>query len=528
MRIQIEELSELPPNPISSDFKLMEPKTIDLKDIHVLCVFGLSTNVFEKVQFWLSQEHTHKLIFVEDQPDVCSVFFQDSEAKKLLENPQIEFHLFDEHQREKIANELAWDAVFLNLKTLELRPSSSGKRFLQDLEYRHLGVFLIASDNCDFGVSAMENVYANFQSRSSFLKADATQSCFQIPAIICGAGPSFEKNAKTIRSMDNQALIFAGGAALNVLNQNNIRPHFAANVDKMADPSIFKEANCWEVPFFFQAHMQKKNFSMIHAPEILVSDSGGYLLERWLHEELDLGNTPENIGWTVTTFLAKLAVDMGCNPIIFVGMDLSYDQAPYSPGGPKNKEADVRMQNFKGDSVWTQKDWIVAAHWVKKFAKENTNTEFFNVTDMGLDLSPIPHVSIKDIEKLLYGKSYDLSGYVHHAVSEMSIKHIESKLKLKLREIRESLSRSQKLLEKILESIEIGHASNQLEVPSDTLLKKELIYGKLLWPLWQIWQHVIKRGIDRQSNITPETQMQIHRFVFFKQVIDQHIEVAHG
>lgn len=511
-----------------SSVKLRVPEKIDTKDTQVLVSFGLSGLLCEKMQLWLRQDPSHMLILVESQKSSISEFLSEEKNRKYLENRRIHLYWLQEEHLEELCNEIAWECVFLTLKIIEVKPSTISQKFIKELEFRHLGVFLLASDTVDFGVSVMENVYANFQSRSSLLKAGATESCFQIPAIICGAGPSLEKNAEALRGMENQALFFAGGAALNTLDKQNIRPHFAAAIDKGADPRIFQQHHCWEVPFFFQARMQKKNFSLVHGPEILVSDSGGYLLERWLHEELNLGNSPENIGWNVATFLTKIAVDLGCNPIIFVGMDLAYDKAPYSEGGPKSKEASVRIENFQGKKVWTQKDWIISAYWIRDFIKSHTNTQFYAVSDIGLDLSPAENVPIQEIQRLFLGKSYDTLGYAHHAISMLSVEHLQGGLNSKLRDIRESLKRTQKKLDEILEQIEISYAANELKVPEDYGLVGELVYGKLLWPLWQIWQHIIKRGVDDRSEIDPEVQMQIHRLVFFKQVIEKHLEVTRG
>ena len=73
--------------------------------------------------------------------------------------------------------------------------------------------------------------YSNFYKNLFELpKAKPASSLFskfdKVPAIICGAGPSLEKNLPLLGTLKDRAIIFAGGTAMNALNAQGMLSTF--------------------------------------------------------------------------------------------------------------------------------------------------------------------------------------------------------------------------------------------------------------------------------------------------------------
>src|SRR5207237_8873071 len=94
------------------------------------------------------------------------------------------------------------------------------------LQWKERAAHLQLSDVADFGILAVQNTVQN--RCVPYKNGLALKDKFlNIPVLIVGAGPSLEKEAHLIEKFNG--LIFAGGAALNVLT---LEPHFAAGIDK--------------------------------------------------------------------------------------------------------------------------------------------------------------------------------------------------------------------------------------------------------------------------------------------------------
>lgn len=471
------------------------------KGADFVCVYGLSSSLYELARPWLDEDAIRRLVFIEDRPGALSRLLKEDEAILLLNDQRVKIYFLETPlQIESVAKQVAWQAVFRKLSLLLLNPCENATRFQNQLQTAHTAAHLLLSDVSDWGCSTLKNALKNLR---PFRRALELTGAFKdIPAVIVGAGPSLKKNGHLLSSLENRALVFAGGTALNLLSAE---PHFAASIDKEAPYRQFKGHPFHQVPFLYQARMNSDNFSLLHG-DILWMPDGNSPAVNWLYGEDDLFDG----GWTVGNFLTAVAQRMGCNPIVFVGMDFCYtEDKKYSGGDFSPQENLVSAFDHTGKAVWTQRDWLMAARWMEQFAAHHSSTRFINATEGGLGFKePILSDSLeKTIES--FSLQNELRNQVHAAVQSLPL-HSSS---TRSEEWMESLKQCQNLCE------QISHFDF-------AKLEEEIVYQKLLHPLWQVWRPVIERELELDPQpLSLQSKLKLNQVLFFQQVIQEHLYV---
>ncbi|HAB98495.1 MAG TPA: hypothetical protein DCE71_01575 [Parachlamydiales bacterium] len=455
-----------------------------------ICVVGVSAELYEQYLPSLSEDNKKRLIFLD--PEGGATCFQ---------HPQVAvFPARSSQEVLQAAKKIGWKSVFHTAAVVDLVKSPElAAQFEQALIKHKEAAHLLLSDWADVGESVIKRAFAHWNSLPDVRSALSLKDRFQqIPAIICGGGPSLKKN---IHHVDpDKALIFAGGAALNQLP---IEPHFAASIDRDASPAFFHRQPFWQIPFFYQSRMNPKNFSSLHGEKLYVPD-GCYPAESWLS-----GSELFDGGWTVGTFLTSLAVLLGCDPIIYVGMDLCYEETQKYAfcEAPASSEKLVETLNRFGQKVSSQRDWLMAADWMAKLASQRWDKTFVNATEGGLRLQgPIKEASLQEVLGSLPIQP-DLSGRVHAEIMTLDWMSIPLE---RMNEWKKSMKRCLSLCKKGLKHRE--------PISWD----REIVYQTLLFPLWQIWGPLFERELEVDSQpMSLEEKLRLNQILFFQRVLHE-------
>ena len=143
------------------------------------------------------------------------------------------------------------------------------------------------------------------------------------PAVIVSAGPSLEKNIKTLKKLEDKVVIIAGGRTLKPLLDNNIKPTFVCVVDPgEGSYNVIKETLNCSVPLVVN---EVSNFKVVNEYKgnkifynnHLNSDFCEHFFEN--KEKTFLFS-----GGSVAHASTDLARYLGCREIIFIGQDLAY------------------------------------------------------------------------------------------------------------------------------------------------------------------------------------------------------------
>lgn len=461
---------------------------LTLLDADWICVVGVSQEIFKKHLPRLEEESKRRLVFLDVEGN--APVFEHAQVSVL---PACSFQ-----EVLQAARKVGWKSVFQTAAVLDYAGQHDiASQFEKALKKNKEAAHLILSDWADVGESVLKHAFSHWNALPDVRPALALKNRFQgIPAVICGGGPSLKKN---IHHLDpDKALIFAGGSALNQLS---IEPHFGASIDRSAPNSFFSKHCFWQVPFFYQSRMNPANFSMLHGEKLYVPD-GCYPAEPWLsgHELFDGG-------WTVGTFLTSLAAWLGCDPIIYIGMDLCYEEdRKYAfCETPCPSDALIETQNRFGQNVLTQRDWLMAADWMAELASRRWDKTFINATEGGLSLrSPIQEKSLAEVMKAATSQT-DLLGRIHAEM--MSLDWISIPLERMLL-WKKSLKRCLALCKKGLKG--------QKPVCWD----QEIVYQMLLYPLWQIWSPLFERELEVDSQpMSLEEKLRLNQILFFQRVL---------
>ena len=151
------------------------------------------------------------------------------------------------------------------------------------------------------------------------------------PAIVVSAGPSLRKNGHLLKQVGDRAVIIAVQSMLKPLLAMGVTPHFITSLDYSEISTRFFEG----LPDGLTTELvaePKASDAVLGLYPGPVSVTGNDFADGLLREmRLDRPRLPA--GMTVAHLAWQLAGHLGCDPVVFVGQDLSFsDGVCYTPG----------------------------------------------------------------------------------------------------------------------------------------------------------------------------------------------------
>lgn len=477
--------------------------SLPLSNIPLVYVYGVGLGYYYlAAQEWLKEDRSRRLVFIEDNLAVIHRLFETKLGQQIIQDPQVQLHFFEGMETSKeLFNILYWNFFLTTLVVSCLKLYKELKSSIYDeLQHKiHYDASLKNSlliEYMDYGIGFFKNFYPNIlELEGSFLADNLFGKFKNIPAIICGAGPSLEKNLSLIRNLSNKALIFAGGSALNALNKTDLQPHFGAGIDPNPPQYDRLSTNtAFEVPFFYRNRLFHQAFKTLHGPRLYVTGSGGYDVSYLFEEGMNITGKHLEEGHNVVNFCLEIAHALGCNPIIFVGMDLAYTgMKAYADGVVENNAVNLEMitqtENIEqsallksdifGKPIYTLWKWIAEAEWIGDFVKANQDTVVINATEGGLGFPSVPNMSLKDVADKYLNEEYDFNGMIHSAVLNSAMPHVRSSNIVNLmQELRDSLQRCLEDLTILIQESELikSRIKKEKKVPFPQQTGKAALY----------------------------------------------------
>lgn len=488
---------------------------------NLICIYGVGKGEhYLELQAWLSQNLERQLIFIEDENAACEGLMGIEWGRELLSHPQVRLFSLAVSEEESVFAQIAWECLFAPFDFIAhaAKDTSRAKQISEKLSRMHMQIQLIASDYRDLGTCVLGNAYSNLKRAPEAIEGKELFEKFKgIPAIICGAGPSLAKNIDVLKTLQDRALIFAAGSAVNILSHHGISPHFSASFDPDHPYHRFYQQTHFETPFFYQHRLSKELLSLVHAPLLLMSANGSYPIEAWLERKLGIDSEAFDSGWTAANFCTAISGRLGCSPIIFVGLDLCFSEGKkYASGVESPVENAISAVNKKGDPVSTQKDWLMSKEWMESFACSQSEKIFLNATEGGMGFAGISDLTLNEVKEQYLARSRDLKGYIHATLGQLKrIQASTDDVEGILNEMQASLSRCGHFCNQMIEQHRLSYPASPESKGEYVLqafeLQEETAFQNILHPLWDIWKH----SILRKSQQHPE----LHKLLFFKRVI---------
>jgi antitoxin component YwqK of YwqJK toxin-antitoxin module len=415
-------------------------KTLDLGKAEVVFVYGIGLGYYyDELIDWLRGNENRYLAFIEDDPEVIFRFMESDRAKTLLNDKQVRlFYITDFKKGVGRINNVASCFMGLRFKIsavqLYLRQKATSLMRLHTILSFLMKMYEVTdAEYRSFSVSFFLNYYLNlFSLPTSFMGGHLWGKWKNVPAIICGAGPSLDKNIDTLRTLNDKALIFAGSTSINALNAGGVTPHIGVGVDpNPAQLMRIVSNNSHQIPYFLNFRMNSYALNAIHGDHLYVNSGATYEIANWVDNKLGIGGEGVLEGYNVVNFALSLATSLGCSPIIVVGVDLAYSQEKsYTTLPPihplyhgdqsyitKSPEEDlIARKDINGETVFTLWKWLLESVWYSKFAMEYPTLEIINSTEGGLGFPGVENVPLKEVAEKYLQKEYDFEGFVHASI----------------------------------------------------------------------------------------------------------------
>lgn len=413
-------------------------------DVEVLYVIGVGLGYsYLALRSWLRRNPKRHLVLLEDDLSVLFHLFHTKTGQQLLKDPQVSLRYSADFLGDKaLADWLCWELLFQPIHVAAL-PSYQRSRgtwtanLVQKIAFDHHRFNDAIGEYMDHGTAYYRNFYPNVLQLAQSYLGDRLFGCFKgVPAIICGAGPSLEKDLEQLSQLKDRALIFAGGSAVNALNAADLQPHFGAGVDPNSTQyQRYVLQNAFEVPFFYRERIYHPAFRLLHGPRLYLSGSGGYDTAAWFESALDIESSDLDEGHNIVNLCTSIAYALGCDPIVYVGLDLAFTgMRAYASGIVSHIKVDKAILNgstgtdgpaigcvgVNGQSVFTLWKWIAESEWLASFAKEHQDRQFFNATMGGLG---IPGVEDKELNSIAaqWHQRHDLDGQIWNYLQEAKL-----------------------------------------------------------------------------------------------------------
>lgn len=497
-----------------------------LEKVETIYVYGLGMGQpFFDLQIWLEQKKERDLIFIEDDLQAVNRFLHLPSAKTILDHVQVHLHYFaTQKEMEKCLDDLAEKfpvaspivlaiagyekkSFFPNLRKQILRKTTLSEAFFCDrLNAHHQFIHFLENLKqlpCSFYANKWKNSFQN------------------IPAIICGAGPSLEASLPSLEKWKNHALILAGGSAIVALSQKGIIPHLGMAVDPNDEEwKRMKKSLAFEMPILFSTRVHSQIFSALNGFAGYLRSGLGGVGELWVDEELKLtdpliGEKLPEESLSVTLLCLCYAELLGCNPIILCGVDLSYQNQRRYPMGVVEKEefsSEKGLSTFARDErfqmrgiddrkVITAMRWIMEKDSIFSFVKKHPHIRFYNATQRGLKIPSMDHVSLEEFFQKESFPQMDIGARVHQLVMDAFLEVSQDTIDQLLNKVEKSLSRCHGILSLMLKEID------SRDVPSESGrlalfhmdLKEEMAYTFLLYDLESILDRFLQRAYKKPS-----------------------------
>lgn len=501
---------------------------LDAKD-EVVFLYRLSSIGSLKPLLGVLKETSLQIIVFETSLEEASYFMQSEEMGYLLQCRGFQWYLLED-VTEELFLKLAWETVFLKTRFVTAFADENFTRFKQKMSGILDAVFLSASEYSDYGIRVLANFYKNLSLVTASTKASQLK-CPGTPIVICGAGPSLYHQIDILKELQHKALIFAGGSVVQALIQQGIKPHLVALIDPDSTAHQGLRSQVYEIPTIYQMRLCHEVLRNIHGQKILAGSAEQYPIESYLLEKLGASIASLESGWHVGNFMATVAAEMGCDPIVLIGMDMVYKgDVEYVEGVHLSEEktkVEAPCLTMQGEKAFSRKDLLMGREFFSDLVLKYPQNHFINATLEGLPISSMEHKPLQ--EMIGRWPTKDLEGMLHSKLQVLEkIRLSQQQIDSCLEKLKESCEVSESYLKQIFIKLQMnslhqkggkrtkGLGQIALE---ESELEEEILCKNYLEPLWHIWKWIVLRQ-DQKSVETVEGKIQ--QSVFYLDVLRKH------
>lgn len=441
----------------------------------VVIVFGLShffaqaDNALEEGLVVIAFEHDLALL---------KGLLHEPFCQKLLKSQRFFiFHIDQLHYELEL--KLAWTYLFCSKKYYFQFQDSHLK---QQLETTFQRAELIASEYKDFGVKTTTNILTNLKALKQSAAGDDVK--LSGTAVICGAGPSLDKHLACLKDIQDKVFLFAGGSALECCKTLKMSVDIACVIDPDHE---LRDINAPRL--FYSLRSNPKTVDRFGASLFVFAGSGESCLEQKLWEL----NFPgymciQESGWNVGNFMAKCALEAGCDTLIFVGMDMVYhqDQEYTALVQPRNQRKErITICDKDGQNKVTRPDYLAARAFFEELIKQYPHVSFYTMDAGGLVIEGAKQLTAQGLQELTKHSKKSFVVTKQNQPCEQAEDFIVDQLKTSFLNVKRL---SALMLEQVKKAQYQGKDISAYTALYEHELEQELFVELIFVRVWDVWK----------------------------------------
>jgi len=288
------------------------------------------------------------------------------------------------------------------------------------------------------GTTIIEQALENLPAILRYPCVDRLERAFvDVPMVIVAPGPSLEKNLESVRSFRGHAVVVALSHTLKAMATAGIEADIVIAIDMLDQTEYFQGVSCERSTLVLAAGAHPRVIGL--PARHLAICSAGASFDAWpfhaVGEQPFLSN-----GGTVAGAALSLGLLMGCDPIVFAGLDLAFSEGRFyastvSGGsravtlGADKKTLEIRMARangtpdprvrmtanaltlpgYYGGEVLTSPQFHVFHDWFQRqAAKLRGRPQLLNCTEGGSFIRGMDHLPLAEAARLHTTRTIDV------------------------------------------------------------------------------------------------------------------------
>ncbi|HHL39628.1 MAG TPA: DUF115 domain-containing protein [Deltaproteobacteria bacterium] len=294
----------------------------------------------------------------------------------------------------------------------------------------------------------VENYFSNIGNFVRYPPVNALEGRLKgVPCVVVGAGPSLAKNVDLLGELRDRVLIIAAVTAYRVLVNHGVVPHFVIAAEK------------YDMPEYFTGGVTDEQIRLILGevthPNMFARAAKGKFV--YFNPYLSLSILQAGFwgcdylaasGGSVSTAATDMGVMFGCNPIIFVGQDLSFADGKTHADGGVYQSQEVSIDGEKGEVslswnyptlegrdgtshtlLWlkgldgrpvpSKYDWVTFHQWFEHYmahmARERPEVKMINATEGGAYIEGMDHMKLAEAADRYIGGAAEIETAIDEA-----------------------------------------------------------------------------------------------------------------
>jgi hypothetical protein len=318
-----------------------------------------------------------------------------------------------------------------------------------------------------------------------------------VPAVIVSAGPSLDKNIRYLKNAQGKCLILATDTSFKILLKSGIKPDLVFTEDFKKESRLhFNDIAIHDVPLVFDMQSAPASLQAYASERFVAASTRPFpFLINTLGE--DKGSV--SMGMSVAHFAFSAATVFGCDPIIFIGQDLSFTGGFTHARGTTSRERVKTAKNKNGKlvrvkSLLTGEDvltnnqmYIYLRHFEKIIAKSDRTC--INATEGGAGIKGAGAMKLRDAIRAYCTKDIPVAEIIRGAragAPRPDVNMVIRKIEDLIRSMDEVKNAALQIMEILKRAFDLSHEQDpdireiarhlaRLKEPADKVMSAEAI-----------------------------------------------------